>query len=175
MGKKNLITHFWRITFCYWAILEYMSEISNTRDRMGDKSNVLNTKSCPLIHYGCQEDQEVSRKKDSDQRCPWRRCRCRHRCRAATAVAVVGRLRQVLEKVIAAAFFSRTLKNCMNLVEFQCLQMKHPETEWIWWSSTNISGPIQSRQWNLEHFFENHRGSGAVRFFISHRVAAAAR
>ncbi len=40
-----------------------MSEISNTRDRMGDKSNVLNTKSCPLIHYGCQEDQEVLEKK----------------------------------------------------------------------------------------------------------------
>jgi hypothetical protein len=32
---------------------------------------------------------------------------------------------------VAAAFFSRTLKNCMNLVEFQCLQMKHPETESI--------------------------------------------
>ncbi len=34
--------------------------------------------------------------------------------------------------VAAAAqshFFSRTLKNCMNLVEFQCLQMKHPETK----------------------------------------------
>jgi hypothetical protein len=31
--------------------------------------------------------------------------------------------------VVAVAFFSRTLKNCMNLVEFQCLQMKHPETE----------------------------------------------
>ncbi len=29
----------------------------------------------------------------------------------------------------AAAFFSKTLKNCMNLVEFQCLQMKHPEAE----------------------------------------------
>jgi hypothetical protein len=30
---------------------------------------------------------------------------------------------------VAAAFFPRTLKNCMNLVEFQCLQMKHPDTE----------------------------------------------
>jgi hypothetical protein len=30
---------------------------------------------------------------------------------------------------VAVAFFSRTSKNCMNLVEFQCLQMKHPETE----------------------------------------------
>jgi hypothetical protein len=27
------------------------------------------------------------------------------------------------------SIFSRTLKNCMNLVEFQCLQMKHPETK----------------------------------------------
>jgi hypothetical protein len=33
--------------------------------------------------------------------------------------------------VVATAFFSRTLKNCVNLVEFQCLQMKHPETESI--------------------------------------------
>ncbi len=110
-----------------------------------------------------------------NERCPWRRCRCR--CRVATVVAVAVRLRQVLEEVIAAAaaFFSRTLKNCMNLVEFQCLQMKHPETEWIWWSSTNISGPIQARKWNLEHFFwqpsrrqvykPSRRGSGAVRFF----------
>jgi hypothetical protein len=30
---------------------------------------------------------------------------------------------------VAAAFFSRTLKNYMNLVEFQYLQMKHPEAE----------------------------------------------
>jgi hypothetical protein len=60
-------------------------------------------------------------------------------------MSMAARLRQVLEKFIAAAarsvleknvaaaaaFFSRTLKNCMNLVEFQCLQMKHPETESI--------------------------------------------
>ncbi len=49
----------------------------------------------------------------------------------ASEMSMAARLRQVLEKVIAAAaaFFSRTLKNCMNLIEFQCLQMKHPETE----------------------------------------------
>ena len=29
----------------------------------------------------------------------------------------------------AAAFFSRKLKNCMNLIEFHCLQMKHSEIE----------------------------------------------
>ncbi len=62
----------------------------------------------------------------------------------------------------AVAFFSRTLKNCMNLVEFQCLQMKHTETKWIWWTSTNISGLIQSQQWNSKKFFINHRGSGTV-------------
>ena len=30
-----------------------------------------------------------------------------------------------------SSFSPRTLKNCMNLVGFQCLQMKHPETESI--------------------------------------------
>ncbi len=82
------------------------------------------------------------------QRCPWRRGSARF-----------------WKKIIAAAFFSRTLKNCMNLVEFQGLQMKHPETKWIWWTSTNISGPIQSQQWNSKNFFKNHSGSGAVTFF----------
>ncbi len=43
--------------------------------------------------------------------------------------------------------------------------MKHPETEWIWSSRTDISGPIHPWQWNLKKFFENHRGSGAARFF----------
>jgi hypothetical protein len=48
-------------------------------------------------------------------------------------MSMAARLRQILEEAIAAAaaaaFFPKTLKNCMNLVEFQCLQMKHPETE----------------------------------------------
>jgi hypothetical protein len=44
---------------------------------------------------------------------------------------IAAAARSVLEKIIVAgaAFYSRTLKNCMNLAEFQCLQMKHPETE----------------------------------------------
>jgi hypothetical protein len=40
--------------------------------------------------------------------------------------------------------------------------MKHPETKRIWWTSTNIFGPIQSQQWNSKNFFKNHRGSRAV-------------
>ncbi len=27
--------------------------------------------------------------------------------------------------------------------------------------------PVHSQQWNSEHFFENHRGSGAVSFFLT--------
>ena len=82
----------------------------------------------------------------------------------------------------AAAFFSRKLKNCMNLIEFQCLHMKYSEIEWIWCSSTNISGSKRSRQWNSKYFLENHGGGGAAAvslfydasrqvFFISHRGA----
>jgi hypothetical protein len=47
------------------------------------------------------------------------------------AVAVVFGKNRRGSGAVAVAFFSRTLKNCVNLVEFQCLQMKHPETESI--------------------------------------------
>ena len=42
----------------------------------------------------------------------------------------------------AVAVFSRILQKCINLIKFQCLQVKHPEIESISWTSTNISGPI---------------------------------
>jgi hypothetical protein len=42
-----------------------MSERSNTRHRISDTSNASNTRSCPLTHYGCHEDQEVSKKRFS--------------------------------------------------------------------------------------------------------------
>jgi hypothetical protein len=63
----------------------------------------------------------------------------RYRCRAATGfgkshrgsgTVVVGfRKNHHGNGAVVAAFFSRTLKNRMNFVEFQCLQMKHPETK----------------------------------------------
>jgi hypothetical protein len=61
------------------------------------------------------------------QRCPWRRYRDRRG--VGGSVAVGFRKKHRGSDAVAVAFFSRTLKNCMNLVEFQCLQMKHPETK----------------------------------------------
>jgi len=93
------------------------------------------------------------------QRCPWQRQffknSSRQRCGSGRFFKNSSRQRSGGGRI-----FLRTLKKCMKLIEFQCLQVKQPETEWIWWSSTNISGPIQSWQWNLEHFFKKHRGSG---------------
>jgi hypothetical protein len=46
-------------------------------------------------------------------------------------IAVAAWQRQIFQKFIAVAaeFFLRTSKKCMNLIEFQCLHVKHPETE----------------------------------------------
>ncbi len=51
--------------------------------------------------------------------------------RGSGTVAVGFRKNHRSSSAVAATFFSRKLKNCMNLVEFQCLQMKHAETESI--------------------------------------------
>ncbi len=79
------------------------------------------------------------------QRCPWRRCRFHHHCRdhrggGGAVVAGFGKSHRG-SGVVAVGFgknhrgsgniFFEDIENCMNLVEFQCLQIKHPETESI--------------------------------------------
>ena len=41
------------------------------------------------------------------QRCPWRRCRCRYRCRTATAMTVAGRQRLIFLKICRGAVAAR--------------------------------------------------------------------
>jgi hypothetical protein len=47
------------------------------------------------------------------------------------AMAVAARQRQIFYKITAAApeFFFEDIKKCMNSIEFQCLEVKQPETE----------------------------------------------